>query len=340
MIDALTCQEKHDAVTAAINLLQTIDNMEGNAVLVKALHSFLRQMFKEEKEHYSIHDTESSLGILYDIAAYCKVYKEIAGYRYYSDGSMQTGYWNKLWLEPWKPRDEKVLAKVAEKNKKFRWQYEHQQEEKDDNRITAKELAQRDIEQEVKEFERTLNSLQNMFLRYQLNKYLDKKQRPSKKFICGGKTAVELVRIFKATARTNRDIKCLQPFVDKIHKRLRNLCQCNGYYRITINSFETVENVAEAYKQKSLIEEQGTNFNIPNKRFYERKEFRVEDDPDIREWTGINLSYNTQHFLCLMYSLQQAVNKKEMDNDLMVFLKELGLITLPEEDETDGTKHL
>lgn len=342
VISALTCAEEEIAVTGAIKLLQVIENIEGNTSLIKTLRSFLQQLFQQKEEKYTICYTETAPEERYNIAAYCKIYKEIAGFSYYSDGyiitnnCMITDYSNKIWLDPWVPQDKTVLAKVAEENKKFKRTYEYQQGNNDES---AKGLAKLEIEYAKREFNKTLNKVQNLFLKYQINKYLGKKHKPSTKFKINGKTACELVDIIKKTAGANYDIKCFQPFVQKIYHNLAIFCQSKGYCRIAINRFESLEKAAEAYKHYSLVGHRQANYLIEDPLFKEDV-FNILSDPDIATLPNVRLCNSVEYFLNLMYSLQQAFEENKMDTDLVDFLKELGLIRQKEEKVKDGTEHL
>lgn len=337
IIGALTDAEKDTMVNAALQLLYSLESMGGDSTLAKTLRFFLSKMYKEEEEHYDVCHVDSVVGVRYDSLSFCQPYKKIANHKYYSDGRIMYGPYDIIFLDPWKPKDLKILKKIEEENEKFRQRYDIQN---DDIKVAAQELAKHDIKEQDKAFKRELRKIKNMFLKYQINSYLGKSHKSSKKFRVYGKPAYTLVNIMKQTIKTEyevnnvglstvpKSIEVLEPFVAKVFQNLKNLCGASSimYHHIHIRYFVLTEDIAEAWKQRELWRSVNVRGFIRNEDIFKVTDIKVLTDPDIMKLGDIRLSYAVKEFLHLMYSLQSAADRHEMDPDLITFLTDLGIL--------------
>lgn len=324
IVAALTPYELNDIIDHAAKLLLKLKRLEGTNAMVKSLQKLIMQGFENVQEHYCERTIPSPFHAYRDDIIECLAYKQIGDCKYYSDGSVQIFYYNDLTLEPWQPKNPKILQLISKNTKKFRGQFEQ--------RISGltKELSQDDIKREDKAFWNALGSEKYSFLKYQVHKFLNKDVKISKRFLINGKQIWQFVNILKKVIIVDKDTDVLSASVNKAYSSLSKLLKSYLSYRsnhridqIGIYSFTSVEDLKEAYNKRSLQYSEPDQCGFQTVQHYYSTDFiPVQNDPDISNYRN----YYSMALINWIYSLQKQADDNLLNPELKDFLEIQGII--------------
>lgn len=324
IVAALTLLELHDIIDHAAKLLLRLRKLEDTNTMVKSLQKLVMQGFENVQEHYCERIIPSPFHAYRDDITECLAYKQIGDCKYYSDGSVQIFCCNDLTLEPWQPKNPKILQLISKNTKKFKGQFEQ--------RISGltKELSQDDIKREDKAFWNALGKREYSFLKYQVHKFLNKDVKTSKRFLINGKQIWQFVDILKKIIIADKDTDVLSASVNKVYNSLSGLLKRYLSYKgnchidqIGIYSFTSVEDLKEAYNKRSLQYDVPDQCGFPKIQYYYSTDFiPVQDDPDISNYK----TYYSKAIVNWVYSLQKQADDNLLNPALKDFLEIQGII--------------
>ena len=325
IIAALTQEEKLNLVKSTFSLLCNLKPFEDTKSLVAQLQKFLEQLYQQEPD---ICFSKNSGGYPSPTNLSCVEYaiacKQIGDIVYFADGKISDGF-NTAYLSSWIPTAE-TQEKLDIKNETYRRDYEDRQ-----TGVAIQKQVKVNIKNKEKSFWNSLLKYRHLFLKYQMCKYLEKRFTVPKRFNSKSTPLWQLAEQLKtAVTFSSEQQKQIASTIEDINTAISQLFYSHDYCsRISVLSFNSQEDIAEADRQKCL---DCYDFNRDNNGWLQQVRFWHEDyititgDPDIE---GKILNIRIATLINIIYTLQCYGEKT--GGDIKDFLTVLGIIK-PQED--------
>lgn len=323
IIAVLTQEEKTALITNTFKLLCNLNVFNDVKGMVAQLKRLLEQLYQDEPEicfEKLSRDYNSPSDS--DCIEYCVPCKKVMSIHYFADGKISDGL-QKEWLSPW------TVSKVTQekldiKNAAFRNSYESKQ-----TGVVSQESIQNDIKKRDKDFWDSLLRRRNLFLKYQVCKFLEKKFKVPKRFGSKQRPLWKIAECLKDADTFNfEQQKQIVKAMENVDQAISQLFYNNDYCsRVSLVNFTTQENINEAVKQKSLeYYLRDHNGWLQTKRLWTETYIDLITDPDIKDKTMLRKISN---FINLVYSLQ--CYGEQVKGDIKDFFILIGIMKSQEE---------
>lgn len=336
-VNALSNSELQRILSSAHCMLNILCYIPDAQSEFKTVEKVVRKIFENAEEKVtSCNLGDSNANRPFD---FCQYYKQVLQYCYFSDGKfgVYKGYQNDfVYISPWKPKNRKVVEEFNTLEAELEQYYSLQKSSK-----SFMVKAQEDIDKRDKEFNYSLRSRKNLYLKYQISTITNKRFRAPKSLFVNNTPIYVIVDFLKKQLKedNNTSINSMIGMISDARNVLFSWVSYRPYVfvadrqdsseegRISFLRFENDTAIRDAYRFKSLERLRRINDNVwlTTEKLWKEELLTAYLDPEIDE-TKIE-SDIVRGFINCVYTLQKIAKDNVLNDDnFPKFLQAVGIM--------------